>query len=703
MLKTLNPAQREAVCHNEGPLLVVAGAGSGKTRVITHKIAYLIQELGIPERNILAVTFTNKAAAEMRHRAMKLLDRPDLGSVICTFHSLCLRILRQEAPQLGYGPDFSICDPSDAQTIIKDILKQMGRKQDKAYAPKKVQALLSRIKNRSMDTEEVGRMTDLESILDRYDRTLMEMNLMDFDDLLLNTVRLLDEFPATAAHYRERFPCILVDEFQDTNAVQYRLIRLLEEGGRHICAVGDEDQSIYGWRGADFENILKFPEDFPDTRLITLEQNYRSSQGILDIANSIISNNRMRNPKTLRSTISDTGDHVVYEAPHAAGEASFVTRQIRSLIQQEVSARDIVVLYRANYLSRSLEDALRRENLPYRIVGGYKFYERKEIKDILAYLKLMRNPSDNPSFQRIVNVPRRKVGPATLEKLAAVDPVFTTALERLPEGFPRYSELVELRRILTMFTERKDFGPGFIQDLIDKLAYIEMLKSEEEPLEAETRIENLFELTRVVEDYAESTDSPSLAGFLDEISLLSDADDITDEESVSLMTIHCAKGLEYHTVFVVGLEEGTFPNQRTMGSSRELEEERRLMYVAITRAKRNLYLSFARERGWGWESSRKRMSRFLREIPAEQITTRGTGLERMAGYLQASHSRHSQTETVPPAVSPDEIPGKGETVHHATYGTGTVLNVVNNERLVVKFKKAGIKVLRVGAVSRGSR
>lgn len=696
MIAELNPAQQQAVLHNNGPLLVVAGAGSGKTRVITCKIAHLVEECHVPDRYILAVTFTNKAAEEMRSRAAALLNRHHMGATICTFHSLCLRILRQEAHQLGYSADFSVCDPADGLVVIKDVLTELGYRNDKRHTPRKVQALVSGLKNQSRQLE-TEKLPDLDNILDHYDRSLKAQNLMDFDDLLLNTVMLLEQFPHVADHYRGQFPYILVDEFQDTNAIQYRIVRQLAGTATHVCVVGDEDQSIYGWRGADFENILNFPRDFADTTVIKLEENYRSTRAILDIANAVISNNTMRNPKQLKTSSAAEGEQIIHGSANPQGEAAQIGRQIKALLQQEIRPRDIVVLYRANYLSRSLEDALRRENIAYRIVGGYKFYDRKEIKDILGYLKVLRNPEDNLSFRRIVNVPRRKVGPATLDRLEAVDPVLSRSLEKLPESFPRRNELMELAQVLADFRKRDIFDQAFVQDLIDAIGYVDMLKAEEEPLEAQSRMENLLELQQVVADYVAEAETPSLAGFLDQISLLSDTDELDTAEMVNLMTIHCAKGLEFHTVFVVGLEEGTFPNQRTVGSSRELEEERRLMYVAITRARRNLYLSYARERGFGWDSQRKRISRFLKEIPDQLVSRKGEPHGLPGGMLSASHVARPLTGRPKPTAG--SVPAKGSSVIHATYGEGTVLNIVNGDRLVIKFKRAGIKVLNAGMVA----
>ncbi|NOZ14022.1 MAG: UvrD-helicase domain-containing protein [Acidobacteria bacterium] len=698
----LNRDQREAVSCTKGPLLVIAGAGSGKTRVITCKITHLVREEFVPESQILAVTFTNKAAGEMKHRAMEMLDRPQIGTTISTFHSLCLRILRREAVMLGYSNDFSVCDSADALSLIKRILSESGRKNRKEYAPKKVQALISSVKNKSASDRKLEQLPGIDEILDHYDAALRENDLMDFDDLLLNTVAVFEQNPGILAHYQERFPYILVDEFQDTNAIQYRLIRLLADKTVHICAVGDEDQSIYGWRGADFENILKFPRDFENCRIIKLEENYRSTSRILDIANAVISHNSMRNPKVLRSDIHTEGDFVLYEAPFPREEGNFIAKQVSALHQQGIAYRSIAVLYRANYLSRAMEDAFRKRNIPYRIVGGYKFYERKEIKDILGYLRVIRNPSDNLSFQRIVNVPRRKIGPATIEKLENVNPVLYTAIEHLPDRFPRKRELDELHHIIEDFRKRKDrFDPDFLRDLIERIGYIEMLKTEEDALEAETRMENLSELITVVGDYIAVEESPSLNGFLDNVSLLSDTDEIEDDDRVNLMTIHCAKGLEFHSVFVCGLEEGTFPNQRTMGSSRELEEERRLMYVAITRAKQNLYLTFSRERGWKWEMNRKKMSRFIREIPMELLTVNRPAMANIqSGLLTASHSSPGRTSDDLNKNRTDTQSGvhKGSRVFHHTYGEGIVLNVVNGNRIVVKFNRIGIKVLNSRAV-----
>ncbi len=700
MSTELNNSQREAIACTKGPLLVLAGAGSGKTRVITCKIAHLIQEESVPEHSILAVTFTNKAAGEMKRRAMAMLDRPHLGTTISTFHSLCLRILRKEAMVLGYNSNFSVCDSADALSLIKRIISESGRKNQKEYAPKKVQALISAVKNQSASDRRLEQLPAIDQILDRYDATLRENDLMDFDDLLLNTVAVFEQNPSVLAHYQSLFPYLLVDEFQDTNATQYRMIRLLATIGAHICVVGDEDQSIYGWRGADFENILNFPRDFQGCRIIKLEENYRSTKHILDIANAVISHNSMRNPKILRSDIHTESECVLYEAPAPREEGIFIAKQVQAIHQQTVPLNNIAVLYRANYLSRTLEDAFRRRNIPYRIVGGYKFYERKEIKDILGYLRVIRNPSDNLSFRRIINVPRRKIGPATVEKLESIHPVLYKALGNMPDRFPRKRELDELHSIIEVFRKREDFGPDFLRDLIERIGYIEMLKAEEESLEAETRMENLSELVSVVRDYLDAEETPSLNGFLDAVSLLSDTDEIEDDNRVNLMTIHCAKGLEFHSVFVCGLEEGTFPNQRTMGSSRELEEERRLMYVAITRAKQNLYLSFSRERGWKWDMNRKKISRFVKEIPIELLNmnrlTTAAGHSRL---LTAAHSGSlaSSQPTESDRENSSSTP-KGSTVIHHTYGEGTVLNVVNGNRMVVKFKRAGIKVLSSMAV-----
>ncbi len=700
MTSQLNDSQRMAVACTKGPLLVVAGAGSGKTKVITSKIAHLIREKFVPEHHILAVTFTNKAAGEMRHRAMAMLGRSHLGTTISTFHSLCLRILRREAVILGYSSDFSVCDSADALSLIKRIISESGRKNQKEYAPKKVQGLISALKNDCVSERKLEQLPALNEILHQYDAALRENDLMDFDDLLLNTVSIFQQNPSILSYYQSQFPYILVDEFQDTNATQYRLIRLLSESAVHICAVGDEDQSIYGWRGADFENILKFPRDFEDCQVIKLEENYRSTQQILDIANAVISHNSMRNPKALRSDIHTDGDYALFEAPAPREEGMFIAKQVQALLQQKIQLKDIAVLYRANYLSRMLEDAFRRRNIPYRIVGGYKFYERKEVKDILGYLRVIRNPSDNLSLRRIINVPRRKIGPATVEKLESIHSTLFKAMETLPDRFPRKKELDELHNIIETFRKREDFGPEFLRDLIERIGYIEMLKAEENSLEAETRMENLSELVTVVNDYFSTEKNPSLNGFLDTVSLLSDTDELEDDDRVNLMTIHCAKGLEFDSVFVCGLEEGTFPNQRTMGSSRELEEERRLMYVAVTRAKHNLYLSFSRERGWKWDMNRKKMSRFLREIPVELLTINRPALPSSnSRLLTAAHYRPLPSSQPDENLSANPFPvHKGSIVTHHTYGDGTVLNVVNGDRMVVKFKSAGIKVLSSKAI-----
>jgi len=501
-------------------------------------------------------------------------------------------------------------------SLIKRIISESGRKNQKEYAPKKIQALISAIKNDSVSERKLEPVPAIDQILDQYDATLRENELMDFDDLLLNTVTIFEQNPSVLSHYQSQFPYILVDEFQDTNATQYRLIRLLSASAIHICAVGDEDQSIYGWRGADFENILNFPQDFEDCRVIKLEENYRSTQQILDIANAVISHNSMRNPKVLRSDIRTDGDYTLYEAPAPQEEGMFIAKQVQALLQQKISLNNIAVLYRANYLSRTLEDAFRRRNIPYRIVGGYKFYDRKEIKDILAYLKYIANSSDLVSLKRIINLPARRLA------RFAQDIRELTKLENLPPY--RRTGPVPLNNFYQMIDDlrkisQKENLTKLIRAVIEKIDYEKYIKGESASSadeESERRWENVQELFTVAQKYDREKPGQGLEKFLEEITLLSDGDEVeTGKNLVNLMTLHCAKGLEFPVVFIVGCEEGIFPHSKSFLDPSRMEEERRLCYVGVTRAKEKIYLSFAKQRRLWGQVMVSPPSRFLADIP----------------------------------------------------------------------------------------
>jgi len=697
ILDQLNKQQNEAVLYIDSPLLILAGAGSGKTRVITQKIAWLINQMNIPEYNILAVTFTNKAAGEMKARVEKMLDKEKVFCTISTFHSFCLRTLRQEAINLGYSQDFSVCDTVDSLTLVKNILKTLGKGNSERYAPKKIQSLFSKLKNGSSSLDlnsDYGQ--DVSSMFDNYNKTLKDQNLMDFDDLLINCVRVLKEFPSIREFYQNRFPYILVDEFQDTNKVQYDLIKLLTSSTGHLTVVGDEDQSIYGWRGADFENILDFPKHFENAKIIKLEENYRSTKQILDIANAIISNNKMRNEKVLKANISEKGKANVHESWNPSLEAEFIAKEIQ-LLKNNIPLSEIVVLYRANYISRNIEDSLRKYNTPYKIVGGYKFYERKEIKDVIGYLKVINNASDNTSIRRIINIPKRKIGPATISRLESINPELYKAMNNLPEKFTKKKEIENFANIITMFRQKNQFDEDFVSELINEMGYIEMIKNDFEPLEAQSRTENLNELINVVKNFKKENPDGKLNDFLDTVSLMADTDDIETGDMVNLMTIHCAKGLEFDSVFLAGMEEGTFPSEKSSNTDRELEEERRLMYVAVTRSKKNIYFTFSRERGWGWQTIRKRASRFFAEIPEKLLDSINTGSGSIYNsMLVASNSKKTKPEI---SVSSESF-SKGSSITHHIYGEGKVLNHVDGQKLVIKFKKHGIKMLQASVVNK---
>lgn len=630
LLRNLNAPQREAVRHAHGPLLILAGAGSGKTTVITRRIAWLIEEEGVHPGAILAMTFTNKAAEEMRERVQRLVSVPLAQLWVSTFHSFCTRILRREGDRTPVGRDFVIFDPSDQKSLMKQVLAELHLP-EKQFHPRKVLELISDFKNRCLLPEE-AREEALDpwtrKVLDAYDlyqKGLRNHRACDFDDLLLHTERLFRE-PALQTAYGDRFRYILVDEYQDTNRAQYLLVQHLARRHHNLCVVGDEDQSIYGWRGADIRNILDFQKDFPEAVQIKLEQNYRSTQRILDAASSVIANNSQRLGKTLWSDLGH-GESIAFKlAEEGRLEAEWVVQRILDLRHSEPDAK-VAVLYRANWQSRQLEEALRAVNLPYRLVGGVKFYERQEVKDLISYLRLVSNPFDLVSFRRCVNAPSRGVGPTTLGKIEAAIPDSGTPLEGLAELFRR-GELKgraqrEMGRFLDLFRraarERETLGlAGLVRWVLQESGYLQSLE-DEGTLEAEGRIRNLEEFLSAAAE-SESL-GLRLSEFLDRITLAADADQVEESAQLSLMTIHCAKGLEFPHVFVVGMEEEVFPNRQARETPEGLEEERRLFYVAITRAQRRLTLTAARRRRIMGTEMLGMPSRFLREIPPEVLQT----------------------------------------------------------------------------------
>ncbi|BDU73817.1 ATP-dependent helicase [Mesoterricola silvestris] len=628
LLRNLNSPQKEAVTHVDGPLLILAGAGSGKTTVITRRIAWLIEEVGVRPASILAMTFTNKAAGEMAERVQRMVHVPAEQLWVSTFHSFCTRILRREGDRTPVGRDFVIFDPSDQRSLVKQVLADL-KLPEKQFHPRKVLEVISDFKNRCLLPDEA-----MEEALDPWTRKVLEAyrgyqnglrshKACDFDDLLLHTERLFRD-PEVQAAYAERFKYILVDEYQDTNRVQYLLVQHLAKHHLNLCVVGDEDQSIYGWRGADIRNILDFKKDFPGATEIKLEQNYRSTQLILDAASTVIANNTQRLGKTLWTDLG-LGERITFKLlDEGRLEAEYVVDHIRQERLRFPNAR-MAVLYRANWQSRQLEEALRAQNMPYKLVGGVKFYERQEVKDLLAYLRLVCNPFDLVSFRRSVNSPTRGVGATTLARIEAAIPEGGTALQAtvalLRSGELKGRAQRELVRYVELFRRAEDEArtlslSGLVRWVLVESGYVQMLE-EEATLEAETRLRNLEEFVSAAAE-AESL-GLRLAEFLDRVSLASDSDELEEASLLSLMTIHCAKGLEFPVVFMVGMEEDVFPNRNAREADDGLEEERRLFYVAITRAQNKLYLTAARRRRAMGQELLGMPSRFLRELPEEGL------------------------------------------------------------------------------------
>jgi DNA helicase-2/ATP-dependent DNA helicase PcrA len=660
-LAQLNPQQREAAAETEGPLLILAGAGSGKTRVITYRIAYLIAERGVQPYNILAVTFTNKAAGEMRERVEHLLKDRGLASapLISTFHSLCVRILRRniEALQEGYTRSFTIYDQDDSLRLIKACIKDLGY-DDKQLGHRAVQATISSAKNRGEDAETYGARVEygdekraaIARVFRLYEERLRNNNALDFDDLLIKAVQLLRRVPEVREYYNEKFRYILVDEYQDTNALQFALIRFLTEKQQNICVVGDEDQSIYKWRGADISNILNFEQHYPNARIIRLEQNYRSTQNILDVAGAVVRNNTERKGKNLW-TSNPSGERIrYYQAFDGDAEARFVAAKITDHRGEEPNIR-AAVLYRTNAQSRVFEEALRRALLPYNIVGGFSFYERAEVRDIISYLKLALNPHDSIALMRVINSPPRGLGKQTLDEIERRAKDYSVShwetisiLTEQPDGLSSraVSALKNFRKIITDLvgiTSNAGRSESPVSDVVKAAildtGYANALKSENNE-EAEARLENLQELVNAAVDYDEQ-EQEGLRDFIDHAALVSDVDQYKRDAAVTLMTVHSAKGLEFPLVFIVGMEDGLFPHSRAVKDPAELEEERRLCYVAITRAERFLYVTHAMKRRVYGEEMASEPSQFLNEMPLDLMED----LSRGPSWL--SFARNSST------------------------------------------------------------
>jgi DNA helicase-2/ATP-dependent DNA helicase PcrA len=727
ILRDLNPPQREAVLATEGPLLVLAGAGSGKTRVITRRIAYLIAARGVRPWQILAVTFTNKAAGEMKRRVEGLLGAAGLNVWISTFHSTCARLLRKHAAALDLRTSFVIYDEGDQQALIKECLRALNL-DGQSLHPRAVGARISLAKNELEGPADFATAAGdyfeerVAQVYRLYEAGLRRANAVDFDDLLLLTVRLFDERPAVLEAHQQLWRYVLVDEYQDTNRAQYRLVQQLARGHGNLCVVGDDDQSIYKWRGADLRNILEFEDDHPGCRVVRLEQNYRSTQRILDAAHGVIARNLGRKPKRLWTENPPGEPASFYYARDEEEEATFVAETIRHLAAEgERRLDDFAVFYRTNAQSRVLEDALRRQVTPYVIVGGVRFYERKEIKDLLAYLRLLVNPADGISLRRVVNVPGRGLGKASLARLEefagmrrlSLWDAIPLALQAGLFGPQAAKALDRFRALLARFQARA--GDGTVADLIlgllEETGYLAELRAEGTP-EAQARLENLKELVSAAQDFHERSEDKGLPAFLDTVALIADVDQLQDGRgAVTLMTLHSAKGLEFPVVFMSGMEEGVFPHTRALMDDDELEEERRLCYVGMTRAKEQLFLTAAVQRRLYGGSNFNLPSRFLDEIPAEALRRLdGTGRDAPGRAGEDEPEEAGRDRRGAPAgarrYEPLEDEGRvddyrpGARVRHPRWGIGTIrerIGAGQDLKVVVTFAGVGLKKLAVRA------
>ncbi|MDA8351647.1 MAG: DNA helicase PcrA [Firmicutes bacterium] len=686
LLQGLNPDQKQAVETTEGPLLVVAGAGSGKTRVLTNRVAWLLSEKRIHPWNILAITFTNKAAREMKERIHRLAG-PEAEEIwISTFHSMCVRMLRRDVDRIGISRNFTILDSSDQLTVMKQILKEKDL-DPKQFSPRALLNRISNAKNHLWSAQDLKERAEnytdeiAAQVYEAYQDKLRTNQSLDFDDLLLETVRLFQQVPQVLDHYQKKFQYIHVDEYQDTNRVQYMLVKMLADHHRNLCVVGDSDQSIYRFRGADIANILHFEQDYPDAQIIKLEQNYRSTKTILEAANRLIAHNAGRKPKNLW-TENDQGEPVqLYEADNEHEEAYFVADTIVKERKNGKNYSDFAVLYRTNAQSRVMEEVLMKSNIPYQMVGGLKFYERKEIKDLLAYLRLVVNPDDDLSLRRVINVPKRGIGAATVDKIAAFASrrgisMFRALLEVEEIGLTRrfirpLTEFSSMVKELHAMQEYLSAGE-LTEQVLDRSGYREDLRKEE-TVEAASRLENIEEFLSVTGEFEQKNEDQTLVSFLTELALLSDVDSLEEEQeegedSVTLMTLHSAKGLEFPYVFLVGMEEGIFPHNRTLDDPEELEEERRLAYVGITRAEERLYLSRARTRMLFGQTNANPPSTFLQELPEELVES----VSKASATLKKPVLRQGLIRPTPDRETVWQV---GDKVSHKKWGVGTVVKV----------------------------
>jgi DNA helicase-2/ATP-dependent DNA helicase PcrA len=711
LLAGLNPSQRHAVAATEGPVLVVAGAGSGKTRVLTHRIAHLVRDMGVSPYSILAITFTNKAASEMRERVTNLVGRVADGMWVSTFHSSCVRILRREAPRLGYRPSFSIYDDADSVRLVTMCIRDLDL-DPKQFPPKAIRSTISNAKNELIDYETFSGSGEgfyhekASDIYRMYQQRLVEASAVDFDDILMLTVEIFQAFPEVLESWQQKFQYLMVDEYQDTNRAQYMLVKMLASKHRNVFVVGDSDQSVYAFRGADMRNILDFEKDYDDATVILLEQNYRSTQTILDAANAVISNNDSRKPKRLWTDEGAGEPIITHEAQDEQAEAAFIAGRIRDFETDGMALSDLAVFYRTNAQSRVVEEVFVRYGVPYQVVGGLKYYDRREVKDALAYLRAIVNPDDQVALKRIINMPKRAIGDtsvAHVDRFAESEQIgFFEALRRVDEN-PRLTarasrSIAEFVALMDHLVERAADGPAAAIDaVLDETGYLDMVRADRS-IESMGREENLRELASAVAEFeelgpesmgpAEWSEIDALARlglFLEAISLVADIDSYEDRDLVTLMTLHNAKGLEFPVVFITGMEDGVFPHFRSLGSPKELEEERRLCYVGITRAEQRLFLTRAWNRNLWGQSQYNGPSRFLGEIPASLTAS----VKRKSGSTRTTLQK-------PRATGGGIEIASGDRVRHAHWGDGTVVEVIGDgdgAEAIVAFQGKGEKRL----------
>jgi DNA helicase II / ATP-dependent DNA helicase PcrA len=704
LLNGLNPEQQNAVKTIEGPLLLMAGAGSGKTRVLTHRIGFLMVEKGVNPYNILAITFTNKAAREMKERIRNIMGGVADDIWISTFHSMCVRILRRDIDRMGFNRNFTILDTTDQQSVIKGILKDKNI-DPKKFDPRAILGSISSAKNELIDSEEYAKQAGgyfdqvVSDVYSEYQKRLRKNQALDFDDLIMMTIQLFNRVPEVLEYYQRKFQYIHVDEYQDTNRAQYMLVKMLASRFKNLCVVGDSDQSIYRWRGADIANILSFEKDYPNAKTILLEQNYRSTKKILLAANKVIENNLNRKAKNLWTENAEGNKICYFRADSEQGEAQFVIGKIKELVDSgQRKASDIAILYRTNAQSRVMEEALLKSNIEYSIVGGIKFYDRKEIKDILAYLKLISNPDDDISFRRVINVPKRGVGSSSEDKIADFAAMHDISMYQALDSIeliglsPKITKACrEFRNLIHNYTQMQEFlsVTELVEQILEKSGYREMLQAEKS-IEAQSRLENLEELLSVTKNFEEVNEDKSLVAFLTDLALVADIDKLDEEgqpaDSIVLMTLHSAKGLEFPVVFLIGLEEGVFPHSRSLMEEAEMEEERRLAYVGITRAEQDLFITNAQMRTLYGRTSMNPASRFIKEIPADLIEPFQPP-NRMGSAGVSSKNRQATAFAGPgprnPVVRPalQSTGGEGigwnvgDKAEHGKWGIGTVVSV----------------------------